>query len=128
MSLLLFLVGTSFLFSRFQGVSGFVVGEGGSVFNLGVVIILLAFVLFVLSSRLKVLEEFREPLFYDGIGQSATKMHGKVNLGALRKQKLLRKAREMFIDLYAKEPHQRELALFVERLKKEGRLKELEKE
>ena len=124
--IILFLTGVSFLFSGFQGVSGFAIGEDlGASFNIGILITLIAIILFVLASRLQVLESFDKELFYDGAGEAPTSQHGKVNVKELERQKLLRKAREKFIELYAKDPNQRELEHFIERLKKEGRLKEV---
>ncbi len=125
-SIILFITGVSFLFSGFQGVSGFVVGESlGVSFNLGVLIILIAVIIFVLVSRLQAIAPLDAQLFYDGFGESSSKRHGKVNVIELKKQRLLRNAREKFIEFYAKDPNHLELKQFIERLKKEGRLGEI---
>lgn len=126
-SIFLLIAGISFLFSQFQGISGFTIGEGaGLKFNIGVAIILLAIIILVLASRSDSMEPSGERLFYDGEGEIRTKKHGKVNIQELKRQKLLRSAREKFIELYAKEPKKIELDHFIDRLEKEGRLKEIE--
>ncbi len=96
--------GVAFLFSQYQGISGFAIGEGAlaSHFNMGAIILILGFTLFVLASRMQ-----KDP--------AENTLMSKTELQLERKT---RDARERFIELYAKEPNRKELEYFMERMKK----------
>ncbi len=108
-SILLFITGVSFLFSQYQGVSGFVVGEGGVKFNMGILLILLSIILFLLLQKLQ-----------------SREFPAEIDSEELKRQSILRNARILFIEIYAREPTVAELELFVQRMNKEGKLKQFE--
>ena len=108
-SILLFITGVSFLFSQYQGVSGFVIGVGGGGLNLGIALILLSIILFLLLQKLQ-----------------SGELPAEIDPEALKRQRILRNARILFIEIYAREPTSDELERFVQRMEEEGKLKEFE--
>ena len=106
-SILLFITGVSFLFSQYQGVSGFVIGIGSGGLNLGIFLILLSIILFFLLQKLQ-----------------SRELAIEMDPEELKKQRILRNARIIFIEVYAREPTAAELEQFVQRMEREGKLKE----